>query len=52
MNHNEGNYEPQGVTWLGSTGLRILYRMVETLSVGLGNNQDNVLKQHCRAGTP
>ena len=34
MNHNEGNYEPQGVTWLGSTGLRILYRMVETLSVG------------------
>ena len=34
MSHNEGNYEPQGVSWLGSTGLRILYRMVETLSVG------------------
>ena len=34
MSHDEGYYEPQGVSWLGSTGLRILYRMVETLSVG------------------
>ena len=34
MNHNEGNYEPLGVSWLGSKGLRIMYRMVEALSVG------------------
>ena len=34
MSRREGIYEPLGVSGLGSTGLRILYRMVETLSVG------------------
>lgn len=34
MSHREGIYELQGVSGLGSTGLRILYRMVETLSAG------------------
>ena len=34
MSHSEGIYEPLGVSGLGSMGLRILYRMVETLSVG------------------
>ena len=33
MSRREGIYEPLGVSGLGSTGLRILYRMVEALSV-------------------
>ena len=35
VSHGEGNYEPQGESGFGSTGRRILYMMVQTLSVGL-----------------
>ena len=34
MSHEEGIFEPLGVSGLGTTGLRILYRTVEALSVG------------------
>ena len=50
MSHYEGNYEPLGVSGLGSTGLTILYRMVETLSGQIENQNLWGLERISRIG--